>query len=496
MSRINKSLSWFAAVLLLVSACSEPEQEIFNGYTAEELATSDNPALIDVLKASAYQRIVGNWGGHNGLWSILEVASDEAVIAQKGGDWFDGGLWLRMHRHEYNPQEGAINNGWAYCYTAIGDINLLLQQYPDVAALGAELRVLRALVYLWLIDTWGNVPIILETDDDPTPPTNTRQEVFNFIEQSVNDNIALLSTDNTKTTLNYWSAKMILAKLYLNAEVYTGTPRWADAQAQLDDIINNGPFSLENNYFANFSTNNGGSSENILTLPYDQDNAGGFNLAQMTGHYLTQFTFDLQEQPWNGYASLEEFYNAYEATDSRRNSFLVGPQFSSTGERLVDASAEAADPDGPPLTFTPEINELEPNSLRQAGARIGKFEFQSGAASSLSNDWPIFRYGDVLLMKAEVEWQLGNAANALTYVNMVRSRAGVADLATLDADILLAERGREMFAEGWRRSDLIRFGKYNDAWWEKPASDSFRNIFPIPTAQIDANPDLVQNPGY
>lgn len=496
MSRLNKSLTWFAAIVLLVSACAEPEQEIFNGYTAEELATSDNAALTDVLKASAYQRIIGTWGGHNSLWSIHEVASDEAVIAQKGGDWFDGGLWLRMHRHEYNPQEGAINNGWAYCYTAIGDINLLLQQYPDVAALGAELRVLRALVYLWLIDAWGNVPIVLETDDDPTPPTVSRAEVFNFIESSINDNIGLLTRDNTKTTLNYWSAKMILAKLYLNAEVYTGTARLADANAALNDVINNGPFSLENNYFANFSTNNGGSSENILTLPYDQDNAGGFNLGQMTGHYLTQFTFDLQEQPWNGYASLEEFYNAYEDGDARKNSFLVGPQFSSTGERLEDSSAEANDPDGPPLTFTPEINELEPNSLRQAGARIGKFEFQSGAAQSLSNDFPIFRYGDALLMKAEVEWRLGNPGAALNFVNQVRARAGVDPLSALDADILLAERGREMFAEGWRRSDLIRFGKYGDAWWEKGPSDDFRALFPIPQQQIDANPDLTQNPGY
>jgi len=496
MSKLNKSLSWFAAVLILVSACSEPEQEIFTGYSAEELANSDNPALIEVLKASAYQRIIGSWGGHNSIWSIHEVSSDEMVIAQKGGDWFDGGMWLRMHRHEFNPEEEAINNSWAYCYTAIGDINLLIQQYPDVAALTAELRVLRALVYLWLIDAWGNVPIITEETTDPTPPTNTRAEVFNFIESTIQDNIALLSTDNTKTTLNYWSAQMILAKLYLNAEVYTGTDRLADARTALDDIINNGPFSLETNFFSNFATNNDGSSENILTLPYDQDNAGGFNLAQMTGHYLTQSTYDLQEQPWNGYASLEEFYNSFEATDLRRNSFIEGPQFSSTGVRLEDESFEVDDPDGAPLTFTPDINELEPNSLRQAGVRVGKFEFQSGAAQSLSNDFPIFRYADVLLMRAEVEVRGGTPAAGLNFVNQLRSRAGVDPLATLDEDILLAERGREMFAEGWRRSDLVRFGRFNDAWWEKGASAAFRNIFPIPTQQIDANPDLVQNPGY
>ncbi|MCO6359358.1 RagB/SusD family nutrient uptake outer membrane protein [Roseivirga pacifica] len=496
MSRFNKSLCWFAALLLVVSACKEPEQEIFSGLTPEEVSNSDNPALIDVLKASAYQRIIGNWGGHGSLWSMQEIASDEMIIAQKGGDWFDGGLWLRMHRHQYNAQDGAIESGWNYCYTAIGDINLLLQQYPDVDALNAELRVLRALVYLWLIDSYGNVPIILETDTDPTPDTNSRQEVYDFIESSVLDNIASLTTDDTKTTLNQWSARMILAKLYLNAEIYTGTAQWSAAKTQIDMIVNNGPFSLESNFFAPFATNNSGSSENILTLPYDQNNAGGFNLAQMTGHYLTQFTFDLQEQPWNGYASLEEFYNAYDDADTRKNGFLEGPQYSSSGERLMDSSSEPDDPDGPALTFTPEINELEPNSFRQAGVRVGKFEIQSGAGQSLSNDWPLFRYGDLLLMKAEVEWKLGNDAAALDAVNQVRTRAGVAALTTVDADILLAERGREMFAEGYRRSDLIRFGKYNEAWWEKEASDEFRNIFPIPQGQLDVNNGLTQNTGY
>ncbi len=496
MLKANKILICFLALVMIATACEEPEQEIFDGLTPEEVASSDNPFLIDVLKASAYSRIIGTWGGHNSLWSLHEVSSDEMVIAHKGADWEDGGQWIRVHQHNFGPTEESIGNSWAYLYTAIGEINLLLQQYPDVASLTAELRVLRAMVYLWLIDAYGNVPIILETDTDPTPPTNSRAEVFSFIESSVVDNLAALPSTNAKTTFNQMSARALLAKLYLNAEVYTGTARWSDAEAQIDAIINSGNYSLESNYFASFATNNGGSTENILTIPYDENNAGGFNLAQMTGHYLTQRTFNLQEQPWNGYASLEAFYNSYEDNDSRKLSFLVGPQFASDGTRLEDISAEDNDPDGAPLTFTPEINELRPNSLRQAGARVGKFEFQSGAGQSLSNDFPIFRYGDFLLMKAEVRMRQGDDAGALDYVNQVRQRAGADPLTVIDADIMLAERGREVFAEGWRRSDLIRFGKFNDAWWEKPASDPNRNLFPIPQGQIDVNPDLVQNPGY
>ena len=175
---------------------------------------------------------------------------------------------------------------------------------------------------------------------------------------------------------------------------------------------------------------------------------------------------------------------------------MTGPQFASDGTRLEDVSAESNDPDGAPLTFTPEINELAPNSLRQAGVRVGKFEIQTGAASSLSNDFPVFRYGDILLMKAEVLWRSGKSGIALEYVNQVRKRAGADPLTSIDADILLAERGREMFAEGYRRSDLIRFGKFNKAWWEKPASKPSKNLFPIPQGQIDVNADLKQNPGY
>lgn len=496
MIKYTKTTVFLLAMLFIVSACEEPEQEIFDGVTPEDVAQSKDPILIDILKASAYQRIIGTWGGHNSLWSMHEVASDEMVIAHKGADWEDGGQWIRTHRHEYNANEQAVGNGWNYCYTAVGDINLLIQQNANVTALVAELKVLRALIYLWLIDAYGNVPIIIETDTDPTPPTRSRADVFTFIENSVLDNVAQLSTDNTKKTLNQWSARAILSKLYLNAEVYNGTARYADAEAQIDLIINGGVFSLENNFFSNFSTNNEGSSENILTLPYDENNAGGFNIAQMTGHYETQATFDLQDSPWNGYASLEEFYNAYEATDARRNGFLAGPQFALDGSPLTDGNAEATDPDGPGLNFTPEINELAPNSLRQAGVRVAKFEYRTGATPNLSNDFPIFRYGDIILMKAEVMFRGGNTAGALTYVNQVRSRAGIAALTTLDADILLAERGREMFAEGYRRSDMIRFGVYNNAWWEKGVSSPSKNIFPIPQGQLDANADLVQNPDY
>ncbi len=491
---ISKICLVIPAVFLLGS-CWELEQEVLDGVTAEDIANSKNPQLINVLKASAYSRIVGSWGGHNSIWSINEVASDEMAIPQKGADWEDGGQWLRIHRHTWQTSEESFNNSWNYCYTAIGEINNLIISYPDVPALNSELKVLRALVYLWLIDSFGNVPIITETSTGGNPTNNTRAEVFAFIEKSVKDNIASLPKSDTKTTLNYYSAQAILAKLYLNAQIYTGTPKWAEAETAANEVIS-GPYSLTSNFFANFSTRNGGSTENILTLPYDQNNAGGFNLVQMTLHYLSQNTYNLQEQPWNGYASLEEFYISFDEKDVRKGSFLEGPQFASDGKRLNDISAEATDPDGQPLTFTPKINQLAPNAFRQAGVRVGKFEFATGAGSSLSNDYPLFRLGDIILVKAEAAFRQGKTALALTSINQVRTRAGLAPLAAVTLDDLFKERGFEMFAEASRRTDQIRFGKWNQPWWEKAASQPFRNLFPIPLQQINANPSLKQNPGY
>ncbi|WP_026945187.1 RagB/SusD family nutrient uptake outer membrane protein [Algoriphagus marincola] len=492
---IRKTFLLIPATLMLGS-CWELDQEVLDGITQEEVNNSNNPVLIDVLKASAYSRIVGSWGGHNSIWSIYEVSSDEMAIPQKGADWEDGGLWLRAHRHTWQASDEAFNNSWAYCYTAIGEINNLIVSYRDVQALTAELRVLRALVYSWLIDSFGNVPIVTEDDLEGNPTNNSRQEVFNFIEQSILENVDLLPKTDTKTTLNYYSAHAILAKLYLNAEVYTGTARWADAEAAANVVINSGLYSLSSNFFSNFATRNGGSTENILTLPYDENNAGGFNLVQMTLHYSSQATYNLQEQPWNGYASLEEFYNSFDDNDVRKNSFLVGPQFAADGTRLIDISAEADDPDGQPLTFTPEINMLAPNAFRQAGVRVGKFEFASGAASSLSNDYPLFRLADMYLTKGEAAFRQGKTGDALAAINMVRERAGMPAFTSLTLEDIYDERGREMFAEASRRTDQIRFGTWNDPWWEKGQSEPFRALFPIPLQQINANPSLVQNPGY
>ncbi|MCB0847262.1 MAG: RagB/SusD family nutrient uptake outer membrane protein, partial [Bacteroidetes bacterium] len=258
-----------------------------------------------------------------------------------------------------------------------------------------------------------------------------------------------------------------------------------------------GYFNLATDYFENFNRTNALSPEMILAIPYDEIKAQGFNIHMMTLHYASQATYNLQAQPWNGFCSLQEFYESFDSADARKNSFIVGPQYAKDGTRLEDPGADNQDPDGPPITFTPEINSIGLNTYRQAGARIGKYEVYEGAGQDLDNDFPIFRYGEILLDKAEALWRLDPAnSEALMLVNLFRKRANVPEFTQLNAENLLAERGRELAFETKRRTDLIRFGKYGDPWDFKDASDPCKTLFPIPQSQLEAGSNLKQNPCY
>ncbi|MCB0582227.1 MAG: RagB/SusD family nutrient uptake outer membrane protein [Phaeodactylibacter sp.] len=501
-------LRLFFVTLLLAGfgqACTDLEEELYSSIDGDSFLSSE-AELIAALGA-AYTNLYPLAGNGN-IYSLQEVTSDEIVVPTRGNDWNDGGNWRRLHLHTYGPEDDRIRDSWNFLFQGINTCNRLVFQFEKVevenkAAILSELKALRALFYWWALDTYGRVPIITQFDvpADFAPPNNTRQEVYDFCINELESNIGNLSKSNDATTygrMNYWAAKMLLAKLYLNSEVYTGKTEWPAARDAAKEIYESGLFDLEPDYFSNFAVNNGGSAEAILAIPYDKVFAPGFNLAQMTLHYGSQNTYNLQEQPWNGFCTLEEFYNSYEDNDARKGSFLVGQQFSSTGEPILDDGAEPTDPDGPPLNFTPEINELGPNALRQAGARIGKFEYELGGTQHMSNDFPIFRYADAVLMYAEALWRINpNDGQALMLVNMIRERAQVDPFAELTAENLLAERGRELFSEIHRRTDQIRFGTYNDAWWEKPADPSDHvNIFPIPQNQLDNNQNLTQNPNY
>jgi hypothetical protein len=344
---------------------------------------------------------------------------------------------------------------------------------------------------------------------DYKPPTNTRAEVYNFIETELTESMPFLSKETGLSyygRVNYYAAQMILAKLYLNAEVYTGTPQYDKAMMACDTIIESGLFNLESNFFSNFVDGATVSREHILGVPFDMKNAEGFEIHLFTLHYNLQNKYGLLNATWNGICAQEDFFNMFEETDLRREGLIHGFQVDAEGNQIEDPNYEKfdpqnptkpKDPDGAPLNLSPDINELEPNCLRQCGARMAKFPFIEGSERYISNEFPIFRYADVLLMKAEIYLRQGDAGSGLNYVNEVRSRAGVDPLGDLTYENLLEERARELYGEGYRRSDQIRFGVYLDPRWEKEETSSEHTLlWPVPQSQIEANPNLIQNPGY
>jgi starch-binding outer membrane protein, SusD/RagB family len=524
-------------------SCTNLDEELYSDLAADDFYKTDEQFIASL--GGAYSSFAG-LGNHFGLWTMQELASDELVITTKGGDWYDGGVLIQMHEHKYTVDNPIVNSAWGWIYGGINTANRLIYQFQVLAEEDptkaesaekyiAELRGLRAIWYYWLVDAWGNVPLVTDFLDTDPPATATRAQVYAFVESELTDVIDLLPTvkgDETYGRMTKWVALAVRAKLHLNAQVYTGTAQWQKAADDAKEIIDAGLYNLESTYASNFLVNNQGSNENIFVYPYDKVFAGGFNWPMMTLHYASQGVYNLTAQPWNGYSVVEEFYNSYtdpaenpgpqgpvwlglavdanddripdtEGTvDSRLSNFVVGPQYKADGTKATDPGFEgetavAPDPDGAPLNFTPQINELYPNGWRQGGARIGKYQYERGGTENMSNDFVVFRYADILLVRAEALWRLSSgSAEALTLVNQVRARAGVDPFATLDADKLLAERGREMFAEMNRRQDLIRFGKFNDAWWEKDPSAATYNLFPVPKAQRDVNPNLTQNPGY
>jgi starch-binding outer membrane protein, SusD/RagB family len=530
-SIVKKVLMLGAGLTFFTQSCTDLEEELYSDVTAENFFKTDQEFVAALGQAySAF----GGLGNHSNLWSIQELASDELVIATKGGDWYDGGILLQLHEHEWTKDNGFFNNAWGFMYGGVNTCNRLIYQFeqlaqvsPDAAvqseAFISELRAVRALWYYWLLDSFGNVPLAVDFTATAAPATTPRAQVYAFIESELNaviDDLPTAKDASTYGRMTRWAALAIKTKLYLNAGVYTGTPQWQKAIDAATELIDDGPFSLEGTYSTNFGTRNNTSNENIFVYAYDKVFAQGFNWPMMTLHYASQGVYKLTDQPWNGYAVVEEFYNSYVdpaknpgpqgpvwkgkalapsvgTQDERLSNFIVGPQFNPDGSRATDPGFDSSDPDGAPLTFTPEINEIYPNSWRQGGARIGKYEYEQGGTANLSNDFVVFRLADIILSLAEAKWRLNAAdAQALTLVNQIRTRAGVDVYATLDADKLLAERGREMFAEMTRRQDLIRFDKFGAAWWEKAASTATYKLFPIPKPQLDANNKLVQNPGY
>ena len=505
--------------LLLAPACTDLTEVPQSAITPENFYRNADEAIGGLASVYAQLRQTVE-----GAYEITEVSTDEIVVPTRGQDWLDNGKWLDIHRHTFTPNSPAgldnINNAWNQLFQGVAKANVVLAGIENVNFTGkatakAELRVLRAYYYFMLQDLFGGVPIVTDVAIMPRAQ-NTRAEVFKFIE----DEVTAARPDLPDTWAPEWNGRLtkgaadaILASLYLNAQVFTGTvgttgltkgtARWQDAITAADRVLNSpAGYQLDANWRHNFTYDNNTSKEIIMAVKFLNQSGLGLNFLQRALHY-TQFT----PSPWNGYATLAETYFAFDANDIRRQIFLAGLQYN------VETGAPVKDRQGNPLIFTPTIGDVTA-ATEGAGVRIMKWPYDPGhVQQDNGNDYAHFRLAEIDLIKAEAMNELGQTVQAINLINTTtRARAFVGStpkplspaLTQVQLrDSILAERLFELTAEGKRRTDLIRIGaeqggtnKYNLPWSYKALSPAYKILFPIPQTQIDVNPLLKQNPGY
>jgi starch-binding outer membrane protein, SusD/RagB family len=497
--KINKfTLTAALAATMSLSACTDLVEKPFSEATPENFFV--NAASFEAALVPAYASLrpyIWNY------WNLSEHTSDELQGPTRGGDWGDGGQWVRMNNQDLLPNEGLINDLWNDLFTGVSRSNNAIATFagaPDSVKekvlFTAEAKALRAFYYYLLLDTFGSVPLVTVAQSDPLnpPKQSTRAEVFAFVESELKTAVGALLETPPYGRISKGAANALLAKLYINAEVWTGTARNADAIAAADAVIGGGKYSLAGKYFDNFQLANEGSPESIFVSAFSSTKDLGFpnnSFYMRTLHYN-----QIPASPWNGFTTIAEVYDSFDAKDPRRQVMWIGQQYEGLTWPAANTSGnKVLDRTGAPLNFTKDCPIFGANESN--GIRVPKYQPDVAApGGQAENDFIIIRLADIMLVKAEALVRSNNAAAALPLVNAIRSRAGVAPLASVTLDGIYKERTYEMFWEGVRRQDQIRFGKFTGTWTNKAATASKVLLFPIPTNQLANNPNLKQNPGY
>lgn len=529
----------FLSVLVLAS-CTDLEIDETDSVITEGFQGLADPAsAVDQL----YGNVAGQLGDQANVYAMREVTSDALLIPTRGADWGDNGRWRKLHQHEWGLEEVDILTP----FEQFNSNQLLASQILDdrsspSASDAADAYFLRAYSMWTILDLYGQVPF-----RDTSLPTTEIPEVLtgaaavDFILSDLDAAIAGLPTaaagsgDNLQTASKA-AARFLKAKVLLNRHIYDnqltgggGTPSSADMAeviALVDAIAGDG-FALQSGYFDIFRDSP--DTETIWWTP-----SGVGNRIFNGLHYNST---SIGGGGWNGFSTLAEYYDLFEG-DSNSNrvetdltpldgqeerrggvpseglpftdrpgtedadgfengsnvgfGFLIGQQYALDGTPLQDRQ-------GNPLTFKRQFVDGNGaasliNNDETTGIRVMKYNPRFGGFTGHSVQ---FRYADAHLMKAEA--MLRSGGNATAMVNDLRTIRGASPLGSVGEAELADERARELFVEGWRRNDMIRFGQYLRDWEFKGASEvgnTTRLLFPIPLPQLLANPNLVQNPGY
>jgi hypothetical protein len=539
-----------AAFLLVLSGagCTKLKESYTTTVPRDQAAAALGPQGVSLLLQAAYNDLPAPFVGQDEVFSLQENTTDESLVPTRGGDWDDNGVWRVMHNHTWNADHGQILNVYNNLNKLNFDATNVLTFNPSTEQ-AAEARFLRALSLYTLLDLYGQFPFRQPGENLlNAPKVYSGDSAILFIISELTAVLPALATNNGMTQANQDACKMLLMKCYLNRGAFNNraAPTFADADMQQvislgNSIISSNKYSYMAKYFDNFSAQNGASKEGIFAYPATsgvaQNNPGMDSRWMMTFHY-NEYDGQAPNAGWNGFSTISDFYNAFSlggttdyslndtTIDSRigrrvtsnlqttlasgiRPGFLVGQQYDQNGVALKDRKNNQ-------LAFTPVIAStmIETGSnLELTGIRVAKYvpDFSDPTGkwySSNSGNWlMLFRYPDVVLMVAEAKMRAAttDVPGALTLINGLRTARGASTVATMplvnkanadDPTTLLAERGRELYWESVRRTDLIRFGVYNVLWQYKPSDDPKYLVFPIPSQALAVNPNLKQNPGY
>lgn len=465
---------------------------IYTGYATSGYYGPSGDPSISGLDGGMSQYV-------RGLFHLCELSTDVYVCG-----WNDEGV-PDVCKMNWDSSTGLIYSIYSRMFFQIAQCNEFIRQakatsvsLPEKDEWIAEARALRAMSYYHAIDNFGNVPFADESSVvGQIPRRITRADLYTWLENELTDiidNSALAERANTEYgRINKTAAKMILAKLYLNAEVYTGTAQWAKCANVLKDIMDDG-YSLHTTSVGGvyspyqelfLADNDQRTDEIIFSVESDGTDTQAYGVTTYLIFAFTGGTMapaDLGvSSGWAGCRMTPEFYDKFGAGDQRAIFWTDGQS------KSVEEFGE----------FSNGYAFQKYKNVTSAGAPGSSEGFPD-------TDFPMFRYADVLLMAAECEAH-GAAVDGYAGFNQVRARAGLAAIATPTLQQILDERARELYLELWRRQDLIRADQFTtDAYiwqWKGGVKDGkavedYKNLYPIPVSDMMVNPNLIQNEGY
>jgi len=543
-------------VLLIIGigGCTKLKENYTSTVPGDQAAAALGINGVALLLNGTYGDIPQPFMNDQGaVFSLEENSSDESLVVTRGGDWDDNGVWRVVHNHSWDADHSQVLSVYNQLNKVNFDATNVLNFKPSKQQ-AAQATFLRAYALYHLLDLYGQFPVRNPGENLlNAPKVYSGDSAVQFIISDLTAALADIGTGNSNQVANADAVKTLLMKTYLNRGAFNNraAPTFNDADMQQvislgKSIISGGSYSYMANYWDNFTFLNKASTETIWMYPSPGSGIGvnnpGVQSIYERGYHYNEYTPKAPGAGWNGFTTMSDFYNSFSlnnsfdyslkdtSQDTRigrrltsdpyltansgiRPGFMVGLQTDQSGTPLKDRK-------GNPLSFTPDIaaSMVEQGSnLEVTGIRVTKYSPDlsdpSGKYfnSNIGNSLILMRYADVVLMVAEgyLREATPDNASALALVNDLRAHRGAvammaplslvdpaAPTSTTAPKCLLAERGRELFWENMRRTDLIRFGLFLQPWQYKPTDDPKYLLFPVPNQALAVNPNLVQNPGY